>query len=379
MNIKYLSTTLLRLSKIANIPRYTMTSAGDKIVTTKLIGTHDGTFHCDDVTACYMLKQLDRFKEHEIIRTRDKIKLAQAEIVVDVGSELDVDKLRLDHHQRSFVQTIKDYHPNIKSTNPNKPVRLSSSGLVFAIFGKDLIVKLLNFPCKLYNELDDSDKKKVDDIYAKAYSEFFEEIDAIDNGVEIASGEDVTYNYHINSGLSNRVARLNPINDNATDEQRLEHFKKAMEVVGSEIVEGIQFLGNIWWPQRQSFKSIILDRKKFDPSGQILLMNASNLVGWKSAVFEFEEELGIVGEVKFVIFQTNTEESPWRATGVSSSLKSFSLRVPLKEEWRGKRDQELQEVSGIADATFVHMSGFTGGAKSLAGAKSLVRKTLGLE
>lgn len=345
----------------------------------KFIGTHDATFHCDDVTACFMLKQLDRFKNHEIVRTRDEKILAEAEIVVDVGSVLDVDRLRLDHHQRSFDQTIRDYHPNIKSTNPNKPIRLSSSGLVFAIFGKDFIAKLLNLPGSSYKELNDADKKKVDDIFAKAYTEFFEEIDAIDNGVEIVSGDNVIYNYHISSGLSNRVGRLNPLESDATDEQRLQQFKKAMAMVGEEIVEGINFLGNVWWPKRQEFKKFFLSRKNFDPSGQILLLDKDCLIGWKSAVFDLEEELGVKGELKFIIYQNPSEETPWRTTGVPESLKTFSLRVPLKEEWRGKRNKELQEVSGIADASFVHMTGFTGGAKSLAGVKSMVRKTLGLE
>lgn len=373
MIFKHLSTSLY---KLASVSRRNMAMAG---VSGKLIGTHDATFHCDDVTACFMLKQLDRFKDHEIVRTRDEKILAEAEIVVDVGSVLDVDRLRLDHHQRSFVQTIRDYHPNIKSTNPDKPIRLSSSGLVFAIFGKDLIVKLLRLPGNLYKELNDADKKKVDDIFAKAYTEFFEEIDAIDNGVDIASGENVTYNYHINSGLSNRVARLNPLENDATDEQRLQHFKKAMGMVGEEVIEGIHFLGNIWWPKRQEFRRFFQDRKNFDPSGQILLLDKDYLVGWKSAVYDIEEELGAVGEVKFIIYQTVSEDTPWRTTGVPGSLKSFSLRAPLKEEWRGKRNEELQQVSGISDASFVHMSGFTGGAKSLAGVKSMVRKTLGLE
>lgn len=32
------------------------------------IGTHDGTFHCDEALACFMLKQLPEYKEAEIIR-----------------------------------------------------------------------------------------------------------------------------------------------------------------------------------------------------------------------------------------------------------------------------------------------------------------------
>jgi len=32
------------------------------------IGTHNGTFHCDEVLACFMLKQLPQYKDAEIVR-----------------------------------------------------------------------------------------------------------------------------------------------------------------------------------------------------------------------------------------------------------------------------------------------------------------------
>lgn len=339
------------------------------------IGTHDGTFHCDDVTACFMLKQLDRFKDHDIVRTRDQELLDKAEIVVDVGSVLDVEKLRLDHHQRSFNQTIHDYFPKLKTTNPTKPPRLSSSGLVYSVFGKDLIRKLLNI-----EEKNDKTQRMIDAIFEKAYVEFFEEIDAIDNGVEIATGADVTYNYHINSGISSRVARLNPISAQATPEDRLAHFHKAMKVVGAEITEGIQFLGNHWWPQQEKFKEIIEKRHNFDESGQIVkLDDGQELLGWKSAFVNVEEELGIVGQLKYIVYKGVGDKPQWRTTAVPVNPKSFLCRVPLKEEWRGKRDEDLQSISGIPDASFVHMSGFTGGAHSEAGIRTMVRKTLGLE
>lgn len=37
----------------------------------KTIGTHSGVFHCDEVLACYMLKQLPEYEAAEIIRSRD--------------------------------------------------------------------------------------------------------------------------------------------------------------------------------------------------------------------------------------------------------------------------------------------------------------------
>lgn len=348
------------------------------LVSSPYIGTHDGTFHCDDVTACFMLKTLDRFKNHEIVRTRSSEILSKADIVVDVGGEFDVDKLRLDHHQRSFTKTMLDFHPNLKTTNPNKPARLSSSGLVYAFFGKDLIAKLLDLG-STYDNLKNEEKRMVDAIFDKAYIEFFEEIDAIDNGVEVASGDNLVYNYHISSGISSRVGRLNPLDKNATTENRLTMFKKAMNLVESEIVEGIKFLGQTWWPQRQKFRELILKREKFDPSGQILHLSPDDLVGWKSSIFELEEELNITGQIKYVVYCDGSEESPWRAVCVSISPKSFICRAPLKEEWRGKRGDELRKVSGISDAVFVHMNGFTGGAKSLEGIMSMVRKTLNQE
>lgn len=32
------------------------------------IGTHNGSFHCDEILACFMLRQLPKFTDAEIIR-----------------------------------------------------------------------------------------------------------------------------------------------------------------------------------------------------------------------------------------------------------------------------------------------------------------------
>lgn len=343
---------------------------------TPYIGTHDLTFHCDDVTACAMLKSLDRFKDHDIVRTRDPELLAKADIVVDVGDVFDVDKLRLDHHQRSFQHNIKDFHPNLKTTNPNKPPRLSASGLVFTFFGKDYISKILNLGSK-YEELDDKNKNMVDIIHEKSYTSFFEEIDAVDNGVEMVSGDNIIHNYHVNSDISSRVHRFNPSEKDPTPEYRLEQFKKAMEMVSAEMSQVIKSLGELWWPKRQKFRDLFLKRKEFDPSGQLVFIEGDGVV-WKSIIYELEEEAGCPGEVKFVVYENKSDTSSWRLTAVPASYRSFASRVPLKEEWRGKRDEDLQRISGVPDATFVHNTGFTGGAKSLEGVKSMAYKTLGL-
>ena len=70
---------------------------------TVTIGTHNGTFHCDEVLACYMLKLLPDYKDAAIVRTRDPALLKECDIVVDVGGEYDPATHRYDHHQRFVV------------------------------------------------------------------------------------------------------------------------------------------------------------------------------------------------------------------------------------------------------------------------------------
>ena len=58
------------------------------------------------------------------------------------------------------------------------------------------------------------------------------------------------------------------------------------------------------------------------------------------------------------------------------SAESFEMRVPLKAEWRGLRDEQLKEISGFDDIIFVHNTGFIGGAKSLQSAVRMAELSL---
>ena len=55
----------------------------------------------------------------------------------------------------------------------------------------------------------------------------------------------------------------------------------------------------------------------------------------------------------------------WRVLTLAPKPGSFEMRVPIKKEWRGLRDEELKKVSGFEDIEFVHNTGFIGGAWSL--------------
>lgn len=77
------------------------------------IGTHSGTFHCDEVLAVFLLGQLPEFQNHKLLRTRDQQLLDQCDIVVDVGSVFDPTKKRYDHHQNTFNESFSSLRPEL--------------------------------------------------------------------------------------------------------------------------------------------------------------------------------------------------------------------------------------------------------------------------
>jgi len=66
-------------------------------------GTHDGTFHADEVTACALLLLTDLIDIDKIIRTREKPLLDHCEYVCDVGGVYDPSQKRFDHHQLEYT------------------------------------------------------------------------------------------------------------------------------------------------------------------------------------------------------------------------------------------------------------------------------------
>ena len=89
--------------------------------------------------------------------------------------------------------------------DPNQPfkIKLSSAGLIWKYFGREIIRKIMSetWP-KTYELYNDADIEKM---YQKLYKNFFLEIDALDNGVNVSTDE----RYRINTNLATRVSRYN--------------------------------------------------------------------------------------------------------------------------------------------------------------------------
>ncbi|KAJ3507081.1 hypothetical protein NMY22_g17045 [Coprinellus aureogranulatus] len=325
---------------------------------TKVIGTHSGTFHCDEALAAYMLKLTDTYRDAELVRSRDPAVLDTCDIVVDVGAVYDPAKNRYDHHQRGFEEVL----------GLGFNTKLSSAGLVYKHFGHEIIAKKLGVP------VEDSN---VSLIYSLLYRDFVEAIDAIDNGIAQYS-KDIEPKYRNRTDLSSRVARLNPKwNEPFSNAILDERFQVASALTGKEFMEQLEFYTTSWLPARQLVTELVNNSKKtVDPTGKVLLFD--KFVPWKEHLFDLEKDAstGIEEGAATYIVYPDESGGNWRVQAVPVSPHSFESRKALPEPWRGVRDDALSQLSGIDGGIFVHASGFIGGNKTKEGALTMAKKAL---
>jgi uncharacterized UPF0160 family protein len=312
------------------------------------IVTHNGTHHADEALAVYLLKQLPKFADYKVIRTRDPEIIKQGSIVVDVGAVYEA-PTRLDHHQREFDTKW----PGCTIT------KLSSAGLVWLHYGKQIMSQ----------KLKSNDDAKVALVWQALYDRFILAFDAIDNGV--TAGEDLLYTDR--TGISSRVARLNPRwNQTASEEEAMQRFMKAVTLTGEEFEAAFDdyVLGML--PARKIVEDAVHSRMSVDPTGQIIKL--SQFAPWSEHLFDLEKTLGCEGNILYVIFPDTS--GMWRVQAVPTKPGSFETRKALPEPWRGLRDAVLEAVCGISGATFVHAGGFIAGSKTEGGAVEMARKAL---
>ena len=60
---------------------------------TKVIGTHSGTFQADEALGVWLLRQTEPFYQSRVVRSRDNNVLKDLDIVIDVGGVYNVSTL----------------------------------------------------------------------------------------------------------------------------------------------------------------------------------------------------------------------------------------------------------------------------------------------
>lgn len=368
------------LTKMAeSAPKRLKTDSSNSV----LVGTHSGHFHADEALAVHMLRLLPTYRDSSLVRTRDAKILETCHTVVDVGGEYDAQRNRYDHHQRGFDTTF-----------PGKKTKLSSAGLVYMHFGRDLIAQSIQQASSSSSSNVESNagadsSSDVELLYNKIYENFIEAVDAHDNGISRydrdalqAAGVEPRFS----SGgftLGAMVGRLNPNwNDakpaDADEAQQAEDqlFLTASRRIGEEFERTLGFMTGAWLPARTIVQQAFDQRAKHDPQGRILVIEGQS-VPWKEHLYTLEGEG--TPSVLYVLYAESTQPgAKWRIQCVPETQDSFTSRKPLPEAWRGFRDAELDGVSGVDGCVFVHAAGFIGGNKTFEGAMEMATKALAL-
>lgn len=319
------------------------------------IATHNGKFHADEVFAVSLLRSLDRFKDAEIVRTRDPEILKTADVVLDVGGVYDPNSHRYDHHQPEFKDS---FAPKFKTL-------LSSAGLVYKHFGREILLAAKP----------DLSETQCEAMYEHVYQSFVEPFDANDNGIS-AYPADVKPSIARGFDIFQHVNLLNPEwNEVITPQSSNESFMKAVSVVSSVFSLFLNNCLNAWLPARdivlkalEEAKAVSSATKQTDEA--ILVLPTS--CPWKQHLFDAAG----TEKILYLIYPEGANDS-WRIQACPESPDSFASRLALPEAWRGLRDAELDQIlapSGVeSGAIFIHRSGFIGGHKTKQGALAMAR------
>lgn len=293
------------------------------------VGTHDGIFHADDVVALAIIMLAYARTTINIVRTRDAAKLAECDVVVDVGGELLPSANRYDHHQRG------------RAGARNNGVFYSGAGLIW----RELGIVLCDGNVAVCDAVD---------------QDFIQAIDATDNGQPLFEGGVAQFGEVRSSSLSSLISSLNPGWDE--DKDSMPAFVGAVEIT-------------------KTFLSRAIARARGEWAATSVVEQAVRTAGG-SPIIEFEkfcpwqDVLGTIApEGLFVVFPSETGMM-WMVQCVPDAPGSFGKRKALPEAWAGVRDADFQKLTGVEDGVFCHPGLFICGAKSREGAMALAKQAL---
>ncbi|XP_058182309.1 uncharacterized protein LOC131300464 isoform X3 [Rhododendron vialii] len=223
---------------------------------TKRVGTHNGSFHCDEALACFLIRLTNKFSAARIVRSRDPQVLDTLDAVLDVGGVYDPIRDRFDHHQKGFVEVF----------GHGFSTKLSSAGLVYKHYGLEIIAKELHL---------EEGHRDVYRLYLAVYKNFVEAVDAIDNGLN--QYDTHRPRYVDNTNLTSRIGRLNLdwVDPDQSEDRENEAFQHAMTLAGSEFLETVRLHAISWLPARSIVKECLAARQEIDSSGEIMVLTRS--------------------------------------------------------------------------------------------------------
>jgi uncharacterized UPF0160 family protein len=266
------------------------------------IVTHSGSFDPDDVLAVASLQLYLGIDNVEIIRSREKNIINQANWAIDVGGYYNPVTHRYDHHQNGVPKR-------------ENGVPYSSFGLVWKDFGEAICGS---------NDIAKQIEKRL--VYP---------IDAADN--------------HMTVSLPNHLDLL-PF-------EFFDIIDAFKPVWGSDETFDKEFLQAVEFGRWLLLRMIAHARGK--TALQKMIENVYNRVDDKS-ILTFEEPIArhaLVDykEVKVVVSPVYANDvNHWMAVAIPQQDCSFENKVLFPEAWSGLANEELATISGIDGAIFCH-------------------------
>lgn len=281
--------------------------------------THGGIFHSDEVLATVILSKV--LGAITVLRTfRVPGSISSDTIVYDIGLG------KFDHHQKDG------------NGARDNGVPYASVGLIWKEFGPQIVANTCN-PDLVWNLID---------------RDLIQGVDATDNGTMPT----VDYPAQVMQ-FSQMVSCFNPLWDSTEDSD--DAFLKA--VAFAEIV-----FNNIYATAVSKAKAQnIVDEAIEKSEGHIMVLD--QFVPWQEFIFASSNKKA--ADVQFVVFPSNRGGFNWQC--VPDALGGFGQRKPVPTEWKGLRDADLQNMTGIKTATFCHPAGFIGGADTFEDAYALAK------
>lgn len=292
----------------------------------KILVTHNGKFHSDDIFACATLSIFLERKgeEFEVIRTRNEEIIKNGDYVFDVGCIYDKEKNRFDHHQVGGAGK----HAN--------GIEYASFGLVWEKFGVEV-------------SGGETEAKTIED-------KIVSPIDANDNGINLYKNtidDVVPYEFH------NIVSVFMPTWEEVDldkDKIFLDLVSFAKKILQREIIKV---------KNKENDKSAVINIYENMPDKRLVVFDKP--YSWKDALAEYSQPL-------YVIFPR--EDGSWAVSTVRKEKHSFNNKKDLPFDWAGLRDKELQKITGVSDAVFCHRALFLAVAKTKEGAIKLAELAL---
>ena len=286
----------------------------------KILVTHNGTFHADDIFATATLSIL-LDGNIEVTRTRDEDLIKNADFVYDVGGIFDATTNRFDHHQIGGAGKRENGVP------------YAAFGLVWKTYGEEI--------CGSKVIADNIDEGLV------------QAIDSEDNGMKTYTIDGEGRPYVIQS----IVNAFRPSWEEGEEYDK--PFFKLVDFFKDFIIRKIK-------KEKDRLEAESFIQKAYIEAKDKRLIVLDDQYPWRKTYMEYSEPLYVIVP----------KLEKWNVYCVQKEENSFENRKDLPASWAGLRDEELAKVTGVSDAIFCHNGRFLAVAKSKKGAIELAEKAL---